>query len=127
VSQPVLGTPRVASRAAQPPGAYAYRDHALAEPAYYNVMLARPVPEFAPSAEDVKHGRTALQLLLDAVTAAADAGRISGADPQHIGEVVWAAAHGAVSLELAGHLDDDAAKRVFSDLNRAALAAYLTG
>jgi AcrR family transcriptional regulator len=105
--------------------ALAYRDHALAEPAYYTVMFARPVPEFEPSAEDVAHGRTSLQLLVDAVAAAADAGRVSGADPQHIAEVLWAAAHGAVSLELAGHLTGDAAAQVFSDVTTAALARFL--
>lgn len=104
----------------------AYRDHALTEPAYYTVMFARPVPEFEPSAEDVAHGRASLQVLVDAVTAAVDAGRVTGADPQHIAEVLWAAAHGAVALHLAGHLDDDAAAQVFSDLTTAALARFLS-
>jgi AcrR family transcriptional regulator len=106
--------------------ALAYRDHALTEPAYYTVMFARPVPEFEPSAEDVEHGRASLQVLVDAVAVAADAGRVTGADPQHIAEVLWAAAHGAVSLELAGHLDDEAAARTFSDLTTAALAGFLS-
>lgn len=104
--------------------ALAYRDHALAEPAYYTVMFARPVPEFEPTAEDVAHGRASLEVLVEAVAAAADAGRVSGADPQHIAEVLWAAAHGAVSLELAGHLLGEAAAQVFSDLTTAALARF---
>jgi AcrR family transcriptional regulator len=105
--------------------ALAYRDHALAEPAYYTVMFARPVPEFEPSAEDVAHGRASLQVLVDAVAAAADTGSVSGADPQHLAEVLWAAAHGAVSLELAGHLTGEVAAQVFSDLTTAALARFL--
>lgn len=104
--------------------ALAYREHALAEPAYYTVMFARPVPEFEPSAEDVAHSRSSLQVLVDAVGAAVDVGAVSGADAQHIAEVLWAAAHGAVSLELAGHLADDAAVQVFSDLTAAALARF---
>jgi AcrR family transcriptional regulator len=105
--------------------ALAYRDHALAEPAYYTVMFGRPVPEFEPSAEDVADGRASLQVLVDAVAAAADAGSVSGADPQHVAEVLWAAAHGAVSLELAGHLTGDAATAAFSDLTTAALVRFL--
>jgi AcrR family transcriptional regulator len=104
--------------------ALAYRDHALAEPAYYTVMFGRPVPEFEPSAEDVAHGRASLQVLVDAV-AAADAGSVAGAHPQHVAEVLWAAAHGAVSLELAGHLTGDAGAAVFRDLTTAALAGFL--
>jgi hypothetical protein len=40
-----------------------------------------------------------------AVRAAMDAGVLKVADPQEVAEVVWAALHGLVSLELAGHLD----------------------
>jgi AcrR family transcriptional regulator len=105
--------------------AFAYRDHALAEPAHYTVMFSRPVPEFEPSADDVAHGHASLQVLVDAVAAAVDAGSVAG-DPPHIAEVLWAAAHGAVSLELAGHLVDEAAAQVFSDLTTAALARFLS-
>ena len=104
--------------------ALAYRDHALQEPAYYTVMFSRPVPEFEPSPADVQHGRASLQVLVDGVAAAGEAGWMTDAEPQHVAEVLWAAAHGAVSLQLAGHLADDAAARVFSDLTTAALARF---
>jgi AcrR family transcriptional regulator len=106
--------------------ALAYRDHALQEPAYYTVMFSQPVPEFEPSPADVQHGRASLQVLVDAVAAAREAGSVTGAGPQHVAEVLWAAAHGAVSLELAGHLAGDPATRVFSDVTTAALARFLT-
>jgi AcrR family transcriptional regulator len=106
--------------------ALAYRDHALQEPAYYTVMFSRPVPEFEPSPDDVQHGRASLQVLVDAVAGAEEAGWVTDAEPQHVAEVLWAAAHGAVSLELAGHLAEDAAARVFSDLTTAALARFLS-
>lgn len=102
-----------------------YREHALAEPAYYTVMFSRPVPEFEPSADDVAHARESLQVLVDAVAAAQAAGRMVGGDSNHIAEVLWAAAHGAVSLDLAGHLDAAAAEQVFADLTTAAAARFL--
>jgi hypothetical protein len=89
-------------------------------------MFSRPVPEFEPSPADVQHGRASLQVLVDAVAGAGEAGWVTDAEPQHVAEVLWAAAHGAVSLELAGHLADDAAARVFSDLTTAALARFLS-
>lgn len=105
--------------------ALAYRDHARQQPAYYTVMFSRPVPEFEPSPADVQHGRTSLQVLVDAVAAAQEAGWVSGSEPQHVAEVLWAAAHGAVSLELAGHLDGEPAARVFGDVTSGALARFL--
>jgi AcrR family transcriptional regulator len=105
--------------------AAAYRDHALADAAYYTVMFERPVPEFEPSEDDVAHGRRTLQVLVEAVAAAQAAGRLVGGDPQHLAEVLWAAAHGAVSLELAGHLEGEAATRVFTDLTLAAAMPFL--
>lgn len=105
--------------------AVGYRAHALAEPAYYTVMFSRPVPEFEPSVEDVAHARQSLQVLVDGVAAAQAAGRLIDGDSAHIAEVLWAAAHGAVSLELAGHLDAVAAEQVFADLTAAAAARFL--
>jgi AcrR family transcriptional regulator len=104
--------------------AYAYREQALAEPAYYAVMFTRPVPQFVPSDDDVAHARRSLQVLVDAVAAAQAAGRVAAGDPGRIAEVLWAAAHGAVSLELAGHLAGESAVQVFSDLTTAAAARF---
>jgi AcrR family transcriptional regulator len=103
-----------------------YRDHALTDPDYYAVMFARPVPEFEPSAADVAHARASLGVLAEAVAAAQAAGRLDdGVEAQHVAEVLWAAAHGAVSLELAGHLEGDGAASVFTDLTSAAASPYL--
>jgi AcrR family transcriptional regulator len=103
----------------------AYREHALAEPDYYAVMFARPVPEFEPTTEDVAHARTSLQVLTDAVATAQAAGHLDAdVEAQHVAEVLWAAAHGAVSLELAGHLTGDTAASVFADLTTSAAAHF---
>jgi AcrR family transcriptional regulator len=104
--------------------ATAYREHALAEPTYYAVMFSRAVPEFEPSEDDLAHARQSLQILLDAVAAAQAAGRLEGPSAEHVAHVLWSAAHGAVSLELAGYLDGDRAAEVFADLIASAAARF---
>lgn len=104
--------------------ALAYREQALTEPAYYAVMFGRPVPEFTPSDADVACGRRSLRVLTDAVAATQAAGELVGSEPEHVAEVLWAAAHGAVSLELAGHFHGDHAAEVFADLTAAAAARF---
>ena len=104
--------------------ASAYRRYALDEPTYYAVMFTRAVPEFEPSEEDLEYARRSLQILLDAVSDAQRTGRLGGPDAQHVAHVLWAAAHGAVSLELAGHLHDDA-DAVFTDLIVAAASRFV--
>lgn len=107
--------------------AAAYRQHALAHPDYYAVMFARPVPQFIPSEEDVAHGRRSLAVLVDAVADAQAAGQLADAPPDHVAQVLWTAAHGAVSLELAGHLTADEADRVYAAVTSAAVLPFLSG
>jgi hypothetical protein len=60
------------------------------------------------------------------VRAAIDEGILIPADAEAVAEVLWAAAHGVVSLELAGHFPDpDVAADRYRTLTRAALAAFL--
>lgn len=100
----------------------AYRDFALEEPAYYRVMFTRPVPQFVPSDDDVDHGRQALQSLVDAVVQVQEVGDLVDMDPVLAAEQLWAAAHGVVSLELAGHLHGERAESVFAAATAAAAA-----
>ena len=100
----------------------AYRDHALTHPSYYAVMFGRPVPQFSPTDDDVAHGRRSLEVLADAVADAQADGVLDGDDPWAVARVLWAAAHGAVSLELAGHLTAQSGQRTFRDLTAAAAA-----
>ncbi len=98
----------------------AYRENALANRAYYAVMFQRPIPGFQPSAEAYAESLRPLQLLVGAVTDCIDAGVFRAADPAHIAGVLWAAAHGAVSLELAGYEGASDAEARFQDLLAAA-------
>lgn len=103
----------------------AYRANALANASYYAVMFQRPIPGFEPSAEAYAASLEALQVLVDAVADCIDAGVFRPQDPAHIARVLWAAAHGAVSLELAGYEGAIDAETRFNDLLAAAAAWFV--
>jgi AcrR family transcriptional regulator len=103
----------------------AYRTNALANRAYYAVMFQRPIPGFQPSAEAYEESLRPLRLLVDAVADCIRAGVFRDADPAHVAGVLWAAAHGAVSLELAGYEGAVDAEARFQDLLAAAAAWFL--
>jgi AcrR family transcriptional regulator len=98
----------------------AYRANALANSAYYGIMFQRPIPGFEPSAEAYAASLEALQVLVDAVADCIEAGVLRDEDPAHIARVLWAGAHGAVSLELAGYEGAIDAEARFDDLITAA-------
>lgn len=103
----------------------AYRNYALTEPNYYRVMFGGAGAVYPATPHDHRAHIT-FDFPVRAVRAAMDAGVLRVADPQEVGEVVWAALHGLVSLELAGHLDPrDGARRLEAML--AALAGSLLG
>jgi len=103
----------------------AYRANALANRAYYAVMFQRPIPGFEPSAEAYADSLQPLRILIDAVAGCIAAGVFRPADPAHVAGVLWAAAHGAVSLELAGHEGAVDAEARFQDLLAAAATWFL--
>jgi AcrR family transcriptional regulator len=79
-----------------------HRAAALANPAYYRVMFAQPVPGGRPSADSRRYARRAEEQLVEAVR------RWSGGLPLAVdlpsaAHVLWATGHGLVMLELAGH------------------------
>ncbi|KUJ64506.1 TetR family transcriptional regulator [Streptomyces albus subsp. albus] len=87
----------------------AYREHALAEPAYYRVMFEQPVPGYQPSAEALAVAETAFDASAAAVAACMAAGIFQPGDAREVSKIFWAASHGAVSLEIAGHFAPEAA------------------
>jgi AcrR family transcriptional regulator len=102
----------------------AYRANALANRAYYSVMFARPIPGFEPSPEAYAESLRPLQLLTDAVADCITAGLFKRVDPARIARVLWAAAHGAVSLELAGHEGAVDAESTYDDVLAGAAAWF---
>jgi AcrR family transcriptional regulator len=104
----------------------AYRDSALAEPGYYGVMFQQAIPGFRPSPESLVVAGASLGVLTQAVRAAMEAGVVKAGDPRAMAEVLWAAVHGAVSLELAGHFPGpEVADDRFQTLASAAILPFL--
>ena len=106
----------------------AYRASALAEPGYYGVMFQHAIPGFRPSPESLVVAGASLNVLTQAVRVATEAGVLQAGDPRAVAEVLWAAVHGAVSLELAGHFPDpEVADDRFQTLAAAAILPFLPG
>jgi AcrR family transcriptional regulator len=106
--------------------AHAYRDSALAERGYYGVMFQQAIPRFQPSPGSLAVAGASLEVLTRAVGAAMAAGALRPGDPRAVAEVLWAAVHGAVSLELAGHFPDPGvAVDRFQTLASAAILPFL--
>lgn len=84
-----------------------YREVGLSDPARYQLMFGSTIPGYEPSAAARVAARESFDSLAGAVRACIDAGVIKrSADPQFVAEVLIAAAHGAVSLEITGHFED---------------------
>ena len=106
--------------------AEAYRANALAERAYYGVMFQQAIPGFRPSPASLAVAAASLQVLALAVRDAMDAAALAPGDPLAVAEVLWAAVHGAVSLELAGHFPaPEVAADRFRTLASAAILPFL--
>ncbi|WP_424535407.1 TetR/AcrR family transcriptional regulator [Sphaerisporangium viridialbum] len=100
----------------------AYRDACLAEPGYYSVMFEKAIPGFEPSERARTLARAAVNVLDRAIADCISAGYLVPTQPRKIADCLWAAAHGAVSLERAGHLRDD---RIYASVTMAAISRYL--
>jgi AcrR family transcriptional regulator len=79
-----------------------YRALALQHPMVYRLMFLKAVPGFEPSAEATWTAALSFEGLVTAVRRAMDAGAVADGDAVQMAQVVWAAVHGWVSLELDG-------------------------
>ena len=102
-----------------------YRENALANRAYYAIMFQRPIPGFRPSPEAYAESLQPLRILVDAAADCIRAGVFRDADPARVAGVLWAAAHGAVSLELAGYEGAIDAEARFQELMAAAATWFM--
>lgn len=103
--------------------ANAYRHNALSNRAYYAVMFQRPIPGFQPSEAARIQADEALAVMAQSVGECVAAGDMFG-DVSHITWVLWAAAHGAVSLELTRPAPELQARQRFDDAIHAAAAWF---
>ena len=103
----------------------AYRENALAEPNFYDVMHGTGIPGFTPDAEAAEIAAQSLAVLHEAAQRCIDAGIFRPtADPTEITEVLWAAAHGIISLERTGHIPPTTAADRYHTLTTAAAASF---
>jgi hypothetical protein len=79
-----------------------YRRFALDDPGTYALMFDRAVADFEPSPASLLTAHSCFACLVDTVAEVQASGAIVGGDPVELGQRVWAALHGAVSLERHG-------------------------
>lgn len=103
----------------------AYRASALANRSYYAIMFQRPIPGFEPTPESYDAALRPLRVLTGVVDDCIASGDFAPGDPEHIAGVLWAAVHGAVSLELAGFEGARDADSRFADVSAAAATRFL--
>jgi AcrR family transcriptional regulator len=78
----------------------AYRRFALEHTTLYRVMFDRALPEFQPDDDTLAAAVETLELLAARVERVVDAGEFAPVDGLHTAATIWAACHGAMSLEL---------------------------
>lgn len=91
-------------------GLRAYRRFALDHRTTYGVMFLREIPNFTPTDETLGVAEASFAVLIRGVGRAIATGELHRGEPREIAQQLWAATHGAVTLELTDmHLVDDMA------------------
>src|ERR1700724_4139520 len=76
-----------------------YRESALSDPHFYDVMFGRPIPQFTPDADDLAVSRIAHDLLAAEIERVIATGAlIPDARADDIAQWLWTVVHGVVSL-----------------------------
>lgn len=88
----------------------AYRDTALANPHFYELMTGHPIPEFVPPAESRQIAAATFDVIIYAVERAMASGHLEAPSPRLVAEMLWTAGHGYLSLVLHGLRPDDEAR-----------------
>jgi AcrR family transcriptional regulator len=104
-----------------------YRAFALQDPARYQFLFGSAIPGYRRSQDAVAAARSSFDALANVVRVCQRTGIISrSTDAAFVSEILIAAAHGAISLELSGHFDDPRrADERFSVLSAASCAPFL--
>lgn len=80
-----------------------YHDYARRNPSYYMVMFGDAIAGFVPPVESRKQAWESLAALIDAFDVCMKNGTLPPSNPTAAARLLWAAMHGAVSLELKGY------------------------
>ncbi len=80
-----------------------YHQYAKRNPSYYMVMFGDAIAGFVPPVESRRKAWESFEVLIDAFDACMKSGALPPSNPTAAARLLWAAMHGAVSLELKGY------------------------
>ncbi len=115
------GLPRLAALAR------IYHHYAKSNPSYYMVMFGDAIAGFVPPVESRKEAWESLAVLIDAFEQCMTDGVLPRSNPTAAARLLWAAMHGAISLELKGYyLKTERADELFDNAVHAVLHTLKT-
>jgi len=80
-----------------------YHEYARRNPSYYMVMFGDAIAGFVPPVASRNQAWESLAVLIDTFAACMESGALPPSNPTAAARLLWAAMHGAVSLELKGY------------------------
>ncbi len=96
---------------------HTYREVALDKSTHYAIMFQQAIPEYTPSEETKLQARQSLDPLVTALQQCIEANILKPQTAEPLSMMLWTAAHGFVSLELAGYLPTaEAGKPMYQQL-----------
>ena len=105
-----------------------YHRYAKQNPSYYMVMFGDAMAGFVPPLESRKQAWESLAVLIDAFDECMQAGALPRSNPTDAARLLWAAMHGAISLELKGYyLKTERADELFNAAVQAVLRSLQVG
>ncbi len=105
-----------------------YHQYAKRNPSYYMVMFGDAIAGFVPPVESRKQAWESLAVLIETFDQAMKDGSLPPSDPTAAARLLWAAMHGAVSLELKGYyLKTERANELFDAAVNAVLRSLQMG
>jgi len=105
-----------------------YHQYAKRNPSYYMVMFGDAIAGFVPPMESRKQAWESLAVLIDAFDECMQANALPRTNPTDAARLLWAAMHGAISLELKGYyLKTERADELFNAAVHAVLRSLQVG
>lgn len=105
-----------------------YHQYAKNNPSYYMVMFGDAIAGFVPPVESRKTAWESLAVLIEAFDGCMQSGALPPSNPTAAARLLWAAMHGATSLELKGYyLKSERADELFEAAVHAVLRSLQVG
>lgn len=105
-----------------------YHEYAKRNPSYYMVMFGDAIAGFVPPVESRNQAWESLAALIETFARVMESGALPKSNPTAAARLLWAAMHGAVSLELKGYyLKTERADELFDAAVGAVLRSLRVG